>query len=71
MAVWWTTEAIPLAATSLLPIVLMPMVTDLDVAGSTAPYASPIVFLFLGGFLIAIAMAIFIRVSIFIFIFSF
>ena len=56
MAVWWTTEAIPLAATSLLPIVLMPMVTDLDVAGSTAPYASPIVFLFLGGFLIAIAM---------------
>ncbi len=56
MAVWWMTEAIPLAATSLLPIVLLPMFTELTVAESTAPYASSIVFLFLGGFLIAIAM---------------
>ncbi|RXZ64292.1 SLC13 family permease [Pelagerythrobacter rhizovicinus] len=56
MAVWWMTEAIPLAATSLLPIVLIPMFTDLTVVESTAPYANSIVFLFLGGFLIAIAM---------------
>lgn len=56
MAVWWVTEAIPLAATALLPIVLMPAFTDRGVAETTAPYASPIVFLFLGGFLIAIAM---------------
>lgn len=56
MAVWWMTEAIPLAVTSLLPIVLMPMFTELTVAETTAPYASSIVFLFLGGFLIAIAM---------------
>ncbi|APX92188.1 anion transporter [Halomonas sp. 1513] len=56
MAVWWMTEAIPLSATSLLPIVLIPMVTERTVSQATAPFASPIVFLFLGGFLIAIAM---------------
>jgi sodium-dependent dicarboxylate transporter 2/3/5 len=56
MAIWWMTEAIPLAATSLLPIVLIPALTDQTVSEATAPYASSIVFLFLGGFLIAIAM---------------
>jgi solute carrier family 13 (sodium-dependent dicarboxylate transporter), member 2/3/5 len=56
MAVWWMTEAIPLSATSLLPIVLLPLLTDRTVAEATAPYANPIIFLFLGGFLIAIAM---------------
>ncbi|MFI7483856.1 SLC13 family permease [Kocuria sp. M1R5S2] len=56
MAVWWITEAIPLSVTSLLPIVLFPMLTALTAAEATAPYANPIVFLFLGGFLIAIAM---------------
>ncbi len=56
MAIWWMTEAIPLAATSLLPIVLVPALTERTVAQATAPYASSIVFLFLGGFLIAIAM---------------
>lgn len=56
MAVWWMTEAIPLAATSLLPIVLIPMLTEQTVGETTSPYASSIVFLFLGGFLIAIAM---------------
>ena len=56
MAVWWTTEAVPLSATSLLPIVLLPALTSQSVGEATAPYASSIVFLFLGGFLIAIAM---------------
>jgi sodium-dependent dicarboxylate transporter 2/3/5 len=56
MAVWWMSEAIPLAATALLPMVLFPVFTGLAVADVTAPYADPIVFLFLGGFLIAIAM---------------
>ncbi|RJL05587.1 anion transporter [Paracoccus aestuarii] len=56
MAVWWMTEAIPLSATALLPIVLIPALTDRTVAQATQPYASSIVFLFLGGFLIAIAM---------------
>ncbi|WP_022707936.1 SLC13 family permease [Paracoccus zeaxanthinifaciens] len=56
MAVWWMTEAIPLSATALLPIVLIPAMTETTVGQATAPYASSIVFLFLGGFLIAIAM---------------
>lgn len=56
MAVWWMTEAIPLAATSLLPIILIPALTERSVGETTASYANPIVFLFLGGFLIAIAM---------------
>ena len=56
MAIWWTTEAIPLSITSLLPIVLMPVLTERTIGETTAPYANPIVFLFLGGFLIAIAM---------------
>jgi len=56
MAIWWMTEAVPLAVTSLLPIVLVPAVTQSGVAETSAPYAHPIVFLFLGGFLIAIAM---------------
>ncbi|WP_202388781.1 SLC13 family permease [Pontixanthobacter aquaemixtae] len=56
MAVWWISEAIPLAATSLLPIILIPALTERSVGETTAPYASSIVFLFLGGFLIAIAM---------------
>lgn len=56
MALWWMTEAIPLSATSLLPVVLIPTLTDAGVGAATAPYASSIIFLFLGGFLIAIAM---------------
>ncbi len=56
MAVWWMTEALPLPVTSLLPIVLLPLLTGHSVAEAAAPYANPIVFLFLGGFLVAIAM---------------
>jgi sodium-dependent dicarboxylate transporter 2/3/5 len=56
MAVWWITEALPLSVTSLLPIVAFPVLTEIAVEAATAPYANPIVFLFLGGFLIAIAM---------------
>ncbi|GAB2758808.1 DASS family sodium-coupled anion symporter [Nocardioides salsibiostraticola] len=56
MAVWWMSEAIPLSATALLPIVLLTPLTGVSIDESTAPYANPIVFLFLGGFLIAIAM---------------
>ena len=56
MAVWWMSEAVPLPVTSLLPIILFPLFTERTVAAAAAPYANPIVFLFLGGFLIAIAM---------------
>ncbi len=56
MATWWITEAIPIAATALLPIVLFPLLGVANVAASTAPFANPVIFLFLGGFIIAIAL---------------
>ncbi|OLL87790.1 di- and tricarboxylate transporter [Pseudonocardia sp. Ae263_Ps1] len=56
MAAWWVTEAVPLSATALLPIVLFPALGVVGVSDITADYGDPIVFLFLGGFLIAIAM---------------
>jgi sodium-dependent dicarboxylate transporter 2/3/5 len=56
MATWWMTEAIPLSATALIPIVAFPAFGVRSVSEATAPYADPIVFLFMGGFLIAIAM---------------
>lgn len=56
MAVWWMTEAIPLAATSLLPLVLFPMLGVLSVADAAAPYANPVIFLFMSGFILALSM---------------
>jgi len=56
VAVWWMSEAMPLAATSLVPIVALPLAGVLPVADATAPYASTTVFLFMGGFMIALAM---------------
>lgn len=56
MAVWWMTEAIPLAATALTPLVLMPLLGVTDIATIAGPYANPIIFLFMGGFVIALAM---------------
>jgi len=45
MAAWWMTEAIPLSATSLLPIILFPVLTERTGVATTAPYADPIIFL--------------------------
>ncbi|WP_346797135.1 DASS family sodium-coupled anion symporter [Halomonas sp. Bachu 37] len=56
VAVWWITEAIPIPVTSLLPIVLLPMTGALESKAVTAAYGNPIIFLFLGGFMIALAM---------------
>lgn len=56
MLVWWVTEAVPLPVTSLLPIVGLPMLGVMDMTKAAAPYASPVVFLFMGGFMIALAM---------------
>jgi len=56
MAVWWVTEAVPLAATSMLPLVLFPL-ADLRSVRDVAPnYANHMVFLFLGGFVLALAV---------------
>ena len=56
VAAWWIGEAIPIPATSLLPIVLFPLTGALDVDATTAPYANDLIFLFMGGFFIAMAM---------------
>jgi len=56
LAVWWTTEALPIPVTALLPIVLFPAMGILTTAESSAPYASPTIFLLLGGFLIAMGL---------------
>jgi sodium-dependent dicarboxylate transporter 2/3/5 len=56
MATWWLTEAIPLAATALLPLVLFPLAGALPIRDAAAPYASPLIFLFLGGFIIGLAI---------------
>ncbi|MBL4623066.1 MAG: anion permease [Immundisolibacteraceae bacterium] len=55
MACWWLTEALPIAATALLPIVLIPLLGISPIKVATAPYAHPLVMLFMGGFIIGIA----------------
>ena len=55
MAVWWITEAIPIAATALLPMVLFPLTGVMPAGETTQAYGHYIVFLFLGGFLLAMA----------------
>ncbi len=56
MAIWWVTEAIPLAATALLPVVLFPVFGVVDGKTVSAMYFNHLIFLFLGGFLMALAM---------------
>ena len=56
MAVWWFTQALPLAATALLPIVLFPYLGVMSIQEVTREYAGHLVFLFLSGFLLASAL---------------
>lgn len=56
MAVWWVTEAIPIPATALLPLVLFPVLRIATIDEAASPYANPIIFLFLGGFVLALGM---------------
>lgn len=56
MATWWVTEVLPISATAMLPLVLFPILGIVDIDAAAAPYADPMIFLFLGGFVIAIAM---------------
>lgn len=56
MAAWWISEAIPIYATSLLPVILFPLLQVQTISDAAAPYANPLIFLFMGGFIIAIAM---------------
>ena len=56
IAIWWVTEAIPIAATALLPIILFPLSQGMELPTTTESYGHKYVFLYLGGFLIAIGI---------------
>lgn len=56
MAVWWATEAVPIAVTSLLPLGLLPLTGVAPLRDIAAPYADHVVLLLLGGFIIAIGI---------------
>ncbi len=60
MAVFWVTEAIPIPATALLPLVMLPALGFTSgknaMKDAAAPYADPIIFLFMGGFMLSLAM---------------
>lgn len=55
-AVWWMSEAIPIVVTALLPLVLFPILNLAEIKDSLGKYIDPTIFLFMGGFLLALAM---------------
>ncbi len=56
MAIWWATEAIPVPATALLPLVLLDPLGVATIRDAAAPYANPTIYLFMGGFMMALAL---------------
>ncbi|KIL51076.1 SLC13 family permease [Jeotgalibacillus campisalis] len=56
VAAWWITEAMPIPATSLMPIFLLPIAGGADQSTAAMAYADPIVFMYMGGFTIALAI---------------
>ncbi|WP_439635849.1 SLC13 family permease [Oceanicaulis sp.] len=56
MAIWWATEAIPVAITAFLPLVALPILGVVSTREIAAPYAHPIIYLFFGGFVVALAI---------------
>jgi sodium-dependent dicarboxylate transporter 2/3/5 len=56
MAVWWATEAVPIAATALLPLVVFPVLDIASIHDAARPYSNKVIYLFLGGFVVALAM---------------
>lgn len=56
MAIWWMSEAVPLTATALLPLVIFPFLGVASIRDAASPFSSPLIYLFLGGFLMAATM---------------
>lgn len=56
MLTWWISEAVPIAATALVPLVVLPLTGAVSPAEAARPYADPLMFLFIGGFMIATAV---------------
>lgn len=56
MATWWATEALPIAVTAFVPLVCFPLLGIANIQETAAPYANKVIYLFVGGFVIALAM---------------
>lgn len=56
MITWWITEAVPMPVTALMPLVMFPFMGVMRMNQAATPYANPVIFLFMGGFLIALAL---------------
>ena len=56
MIIWWITEAVSISVTALIPLLLFPLLKIMPMADVGANYGSPIVFLFFGGFVLALAL---------------
>ena len=57
MATWWMTEAVPIEVTALLPIALFPLAGIMPLGRTTANYGAEVIYLFFGGFVLALAIA--------------
>ncbi len=56
MVIWWITEAVPLPVTALLPLIFLPLANISPIAEAASSYANPVIFLFMGGFMLALAL---------------
>ncbi len=56
MAIWWASEAVPFAVTALLPLIFFPILGINNIKATSAPYANPMIYLFMGGFIVARAI---------------
>lgn len=56
MAIWWVSETLPLAVVALMPIILFPLMGISGLRNTTTPYAEPVIYLFMGGFIMAKAL---------------
>lgn len=56
MVCWWVTEAVHVSATALIPMVVLPLLGIITIREATASYGNPVIFLFMGGFMIALGL---------------
>ena len=56
MITWWVTEALPMPVVALLPLILFPLLNISKLEETAAPYANPVIFLFMGGFMLGLAI---------------
>lgn len=56
MITWWVTEALPMPVVALLPLILFPLLKISSMEEAASPYANPVIFLFMGGFMLGLAI---------------